>query len=258
MDQPKKSLGQHWLRDDAALAAVVEMGQVGPGETVLEVGPGLGTLTQKLLETGANVIAVEFDEDLAARLSTRLGQPDNLEVINQDILLFDLGELPPGHKIVANIPYYLSGKLIRKILEATSLPTVTSLLVQKEVAERLAARPGQMAKLSVFAQHFCDVRLGRTVEAELFDPPPQVDSQVVGLFAKAEPQAVDFSLFSRAVKAGFAARRKKLLNNLAGGLQYEKTRVARAMQTTGLSENIRAQELSLENWYELTGKLAVD
>ena len=252
MKQPKKSLGQHWLHDVAALSAMCDAAGVGPGDVVLEIGPGLGTLTKQLVERAGQVTAVEFDERLADTLAKRISAP-NLTVIRQDILKFDLTKLPSGYKIVANIPYYLTSNLIRTISESENPPSVAALLVQKEVAERVAARPGAMSLLSVTAQFYWKVHTGRVVEAALFTPPPKVDSQILVLEGRAEPlfPDVDTGRFFRLVKAGFSARRKTLQNSLSGGLRIDKIRAGELLDGAGLDPGLRPQSLSLPQWHEL-------
>lgn len=252
---PNKSLGQHWLHDDASLLAMVQAAHVTADDTVLEIGPGLGTLTAKLLQAADAVVAVEFDERLAQELPARLGDigADRLRVVKQDILAFDLSPLPKDYKVVANIPYYLTSNLVRVLSEAVNQPAFAVLLVQKEVAERLAARPGAMSVLSVTAQFYWAVSLGRVVEAELFTPPPKVDSQIVILKRRAAPlysDVVDKLLF-RIVKAGFSERRKTLRNSISGGLHLSKEQAETLLKTAGIDAGLRAQSLTLEQWHGL-------
>src|SRR4051812_14566615 len=157
-----KSLGQHWLKDEATLEAICEAADVSRSDTVLEVGPGLGDLTRQLAKRAGEVIAVEVDKYLAVNLSGRV-KADNLEVIQADILKFDLTSLPASYKVAANIPYYLTSNLIRVLSESANPPVTMALLVQKEVAERLAAAPGQMSLLSVSTQLYYMPKLGLTV-----------------------------------------------------------------------------------------------
>ncbi len=248
---PKKSLGQHWLRDEAALTAMCEAAVIGPDDTVLEIGPGLGTLTELLVKRARQVIAVEFDEKLAAELPRRV-KADNLQVVSQDILSFDLTSLPPDYKIVANIPYYLTSNLVRVISETPNPPATAAILVQKEVARRVAAGPSDMSLLSVTAQFYWQVSLGREVPAELFEPPPKVDSQILILQRRNQPLFdVDAKRFFRLAKAGFSQRRKTLLNSLGGGLQLSREEVAQACQKAKIDPGRRAQTLSLEEWHAL-------
>jgi 16S rRNA (adenine1518-N6/adenine1519-N6)-dimethyltransferase len=249
----KKSLGQHWLSDDACLDAMVDAANVTSGDTILEIGPGPGTLTQKLVPIAAEVVAVEFDENLARELPTRV-PADNLRVVISDILRFDLTQLPANYKVVANIPYYLTSNLIRTISESSNPPECAAILIQKEVAERVAAKPGSMSLLSVTAQFYWEVSLGRVVKAELFTPPPKVDSQILCLSRHKKPLFDDIQpkqLF-RVARAGFGERRKTLLNSLSGGLHLEKPVVKEILEKANIDEKLRAQNLSLDDWYRLT------
>lgn len=251
---PKKSLGQHWLTDKSILQAIVEAASVSPEDNVLEIGPGLGTLTAELLNTVAHVTAVEFDHDLAVSLQKRLNNPSNLKVIEQDILSFDLTSLPKNYVIVANIPYYLTSQLIRVISESSNPPKTAVILIQKEVAERVCAKPGSMSLLSVSAQVFFEASLDIVVPAELFTPPPKVDSQVLVLKRRKNttvPTAIQKDFF-RVVKAGFSERRKKLRSSLSGGLRIEKSQADSLLSSVGISPDARAQELGIEDWLKIT------
>src|SRR5919202_6409236 len=155
MSAPKKSLGQHWLHDRVILADIADAAELTKNDTVLEIGPGLGTLTSELLRRAGKVIAVEFDEALAAKLPGQF-PGKNLEIIHSDILTFDLSRLPRGYKVVANVPYYITSKIVQYLMTAVNKPTTVVLLVQKEVAERLAATPGDMSILAISAQSFAD------------------------------------------------------------------------------------------------------
>ncbi|MBI1857141.1 16S rRNA (adenine(1518)-N(6)/adenine(1519)-N(6))-dimethyltransferase [Candidatus Saccharibacteria bacterium] len=301
----KKSLGQHWLTDTATLEAICNAANVIIGDTVLEIGPGTGTLTEKLLARQASVIAVEKDEKLSADLldlhkappspdqlissgsglpsfdvakatspsvkplSTRADLPwerailrksslssnsvHGLKVINEDILKFDLTNLPASYKVVANIPYYLTSNLLRMLCESPNSPDKIVLLVQKEVAQRVASKPGNMSLLSVSVQFYYEAKLGQVVPAKFFTPPPKIDSQILILDYRTKPlfPDVDMKKFFQLVKAGFVARRKTLLNSLSGGLRIDKSEVILFLQPTGISPNIRPQELSLEDWHAL-------
>jgi 16S rRNA (adenine1518-N6/adenine1519-N6)-dimethyltransferase len=247
--QAKKSLGQHWLKDEATLEAICEAASLTKADTVLEIGPGLGDLTRQLAKRAGKVIAVELDESLAIMLP-RL---PNLEVVQADILKFDLTQLPVDYKVVANIPYYLTSNLIRILSESANRPKTMVLLVQKEVAERVAAEPGQMSLLSVSAQLYFSPKLGPLVSAELFEPPPKVDSQVIIFKRRSRPlfDNLDTRLYFRVVKAGFSGRRKKLRSSLAAGLGISKSQADDLLQAAGISGDLRAQNLSLQDWYKL-------
>jgi 16S rRNA (adenine1518-N6/adenine1519-N6)-dimethyltransferase len=249
---PKKELGQHWLKDREILAAIADCAELSADNTVLEIGPGLGTLTSELLRRSGRVVAVEFDEDLARKLPGQFPGKD-LEVVTSDILTFDLTTLPAGYKVVANIPYYITSKIVQLLMTATNRPSVTVLLTQKEVAERLAAEPGDMSILAISAQVFADVSLGPVVPAVLFTPPPKVDSRVVILKTRLQPlvSATREQEFFRVVKAGFSAKRKKLRSSLSGGLQSSKADAMQWLKTAGISPDARAEDLSVGDWLRL-------
>ncbi len=261
---PKKALGQHWLYDDATLEAICDAVGVQAGDMVLEVGPGLGTLTRKLLQRGAHVTAVEFDSDLAQNLKNHLSQLsqdsplkmedlERLTVVEADILRFNLQQLPEGYKVVANIPYYLTSNLIRVLCESPNPFSRGALLIQKEVAERVCAEPGSMSILSVSTQFYCETSLGAFVPRTSFTPPPKVDSQVLVLTYRSEPlfPKVEAKEFFRVVRAGFSQKRKTLHNALSGGLGLSKAETATLLQRADIRTTDRAQMLSQEQWYRL-------
>lgn len=252
MAAPKKSLGQHWLKDRAVLASIADEANIRPNDTVLEIGPGLGTLTSELLRRAAKVIAVEFDPELARKLPGQF-PGTNLEVINEDILSFDVSKLPAGYKVVANVPYYITSKIVQKLMTAENKPATTVLLVQKEVAERLAADPGDMSILAISAQVYAEAHLGDVVPAYLFTPPPKVDSQVVVLESRQYPlvKPENEKAFFRVVKAGFSAKRKKLRSSLSGGLAISKTEVEQLLAKAKISPDARAEDLSIGDWLRL-------
>lgn len=252
MVEAKKALGQHWLTDEPTLVAICEAANLGQGDTVLEIGPGLGGLTRQLVLRAGQVIAVELDNSLAAKLS-RTVKADNLEIIQSDILKFDLSRLPLGYKVVANIPYYLTSNLIRLLAESANPPLEMTLLVQQEVAERIAAGAGQMSLLAVSVQLYYRPKLGPVVAASLFKPPPKVDSQVIILKRRTQPlfKDLDSKLYFRIVKAGFAGKRKKLRGSLAAGLGISKDQADQLLQKAKIDGNLRAQNLSLKDWHKL-------
>lgn len=248
----KKSLGQHWLHDASTLNYICTVAQVNPSDNILEIGPGTATLTKLLVEKAGHVLAVELDANLANALSDKLKAP-NLTVVNQDILKFDLTSLPSNYKVVANIPYYLTSKLLRVLSESSNPPHLVALLVQKELAERVAARPGSMSLLSVSVQFYWEVELGHVVPARLFTPAPKVDSQIIVLKHRAQPMFPDANTqsFFRVIKAGFSARRKTLLNSLSAGLRLNKEDISSILEKAAINPSSRPQQLSLEEWYSL-------
>lgn len=252
----KKDLGQHWLADETSLQAMCDAAELSADDVVLEIGPGLGTLTQLLVQVAKQVIAVEFDLQLAAKLP-KLVTAENLQVQAADILKFDLSHLPKDYKVAANIPYYLTSNLLRVLCESPNPPKVMALLVQKEVAERVAAKPGDMSLLSVSVQYYCEATLDRVVPAELFTPPPKVDSQILKLVYRDKPlfKDVDTKKFFQLVKAGFSQRRKKLRSSLSAGLHKGKTDIESLLEKAGISPDSRPQELSLDGWYAIYRQL---
>lgn len=249
---PKKSLGQHWLFDEASLEAMVQAGEVNGADVVLEVGPGLGTLTKILCQKAKKVTAVELDDTLVLSLADKV-KASNLEVIHQSILEFDTSQLPKDYKVIANIPYYLTSNLIRVMLESHNPPSVMVLLIQKEVAERIVAQPGNMSILSVAVQFYAKAQLKELVPTELFTPPPKVDSQIINITRRQQPlfNDVDTDLFFKIVRAGFSEKRKKLRSSLSGGLQISKIEADELLKQATISPNARAQELTLQDWHTL-------
>lgn len=254
-----KSLGQHWLHDDASLEAMVAAAGVTADDTVLEIGPGPGALTQKLTAQAKAVIAVEFDAALARELPQRVPAA-NLTVHQQDIMRFNLGILPPSYKVAANIPYYLTSNLLRVLCEAPNHFSQAALLVQKEVAQRVCAAPGDMSVLSVAVQYYAEASLGQLVPAALFTPPPKVDSQILQLVYRTEPlfPDVDTKQFFRIVKAGFSQRRKTLLNALSGGLRISRDTAAAMLRHADIPPTTRAQDVDIQQWYRLYKAADVD
>ena len=251
--EAKKSLGQHWLNDGTILRSIVDCADIQEGDSVLEIGPGHGTLTEKLAETGAEITALEFDQDLIGLLKVKFANTSQVKIIEGDIRTFNFDSLPKGYKIVANIPYYLTSHLIRSISETSNPPVVAVLLIQKEVAERLCALPGQMSILGLTAQYYFDCKSSILVPARFFTPPPKVDSQVVQLYRKKKLkfQKEDEQDFFRLIKAGFSEKRKTLRNSLSGGLGIDKDTAVDLMKKADLDPGLRAQALSLEDWYKL-------
>jgi 16S rRNA (adenine1518-N6/adenine1519-N6)-dimethyltransferase len=252
MPTPKKSLGQHWLFDSKSLGAICDAAEIAPNDELLEIGPGLGPLTVELTARAKHVTAIELDEQLARELPARIPAA-NLTVIHGDVLQFDLSQLPAGYKVVANVPYYVTSLIVRSLLESPTPPSRAVLLVQKEVAQRLAAKPGDMSILAVSAQFYAQVSLGAVVTADKFDPPPKVDSQVVIFDVRSKPLFADIDPknFFRIVMAGFSEKRKTLRNSLSGGLGLPKDEVEIILKKAAIDPGARAETLSLEQWHAL-------
>jgi 16S rRNA (adenine1518-N6/adenine1519-N6)-dimethyltransferase len=261
MSEPKKSLGQHWLKDPQVLQNICDVAELTEKDTVLEIGPGTGTLTEKLLESGASVIAIEKDDLLAAILQENLPHHESavskdgswkqqIQVVKGDILEYDLNQL---YKVVANIPYYLTSNLLRVLSESKNSPSKMVLLIQKEVAQRICSGPGDMSILAVSVQLFYEPKLDQVIDSSKFTPPPKVDSQVIILDKHQEPlfENLDYQKFFRIVKAGFSEKRKKLRSSLSGGLGMDKRKVDLLLKRAQISPDSRAQELSLQQWHDI-------
>jgi len=249
----KKSLGQHWLKDREILAEIADYGAAVADEktAALEIGPGLGTLTSVLVGRFPRVVAVEFDEELAAKLPKQFVGA-NLEVVRADFLTFDLTKMQ-DYVVVANIPYYITAKIIQKLVEADKPPKRAVLLVQKEVAERIADGK-KSSLLSLMVAERAKATLGVIVGREHFTPPPKVDSQVLILdFGQWRLAESERKQFWRAVKAGFSSPRKKLQKNLGAIAAPEK--IAQAFLELGISDNARAEDLTFSAWQKLAKRL---
>jgi 16S rRNA (adenine1518-N6/adenine1519-N6)-dimethyltransferase len=252
--QNKKSLGQNWLKDRDTLIDIADMASTEGVSEVLEIGPGLGTLTSALFQFFDKVTAVEFDERLAGNLPKSF-PGKNLVVINEDVLALDLTKinLPEKYVVAGNIPYYITSPIIQKFLHAEHKPAKMVFLVQKEVAERLAAEQGDYSILGLSAQIYAKVTLGQVVKREFFTPPPKVDSQVVMLEPYREPLATESTI--SLIKLGFIAPRKKLATNLTVGLKIPKERVLSLFAENGISPDVRPADLTIEQWLALEKSL---
>ena len=249
---PKKQLGQHWLSDEKILDEIIDSIGVESGDIVLEIGPGLGTLTERLLKRKAIVHAVEYDETLFKKLQKHYKNHPRLNLYNQDILQFDFSVLPEGCKVVANIPYYITSILIERLCSPGVPLGDIAILVQKEVAERVCAMGGKMSILSVATQLYAECHLGPVVAAYHFTPPPKVDSRVLILRKYKEPLFdVEEKSFFKLVKAGFSEKRKKLKTSLAGGLGINKETAEELIIEAGTSPDKRPEQLTLTDWCAL-------
>jgi len=257
---PIKSLGQHWLNDPEALNSICDLAELNNRDTILEIGPGLGSLTKYLTERAKRVVAVEFDDLLAATLKAKFVNTENLEIINQDIRKFDLRPLDPGYKCVANIPYYITSYLIRLLSESVNPPAMAVLLIQKEVAQRLSAQPGQLSVIAVITQVFWQIELGIVVPRKLFLPPPEVDSQLIKLVRRKDSLVSEDQqkVFFQTVRVGFSQKRKTLANSLSSGFRITKVQAQQFLDQAGINPKSRPQELSIEDWQKLTAVIFTD
>jgi 16S rRNA (adenine1518-N6/adenine1519-N6)-dimethyltransferase len=248
-------LGQHWLKDPKILETICEYADLDSNDFVIEIGPGLGTLTSKLLKSGAEVLAVEYDPKLAKDLVGSFPNKPTLKVQNSDIRTFNFEELRTGYKLVTNLPYYISGIFFRILIDVKNKPEVAVVLVQMEVAQKMAESPelGGSNKLAMLASYYYRTELGIKVSAKSFSPPPKVTSQVIILTPRKEPlfPQVGFKDYSRFVKFAFSSPRKTLENNLAAGLHLPKSEVSELLKPLSLNPETRAEQLNLEQWSKL-------
>ena len=260
--KPKKRLGQHFLIDEAVLERILSAAELSPGDIVVEIGPGLGILTEGLARRGARVIAVELDSKLAALLKKRLAAFPDVKIVHADILKvtprqlqnnLPASELARGYKVIANLPYYITSPVLSHFLEAQPRPSKMVVMVQKEVGEAIAAAPGKMRLLSVKAQFYSKPVIISYVPAASFYPPPKVDSVILRLDVYSRPpiEVSDVAGFFDIVMHGFSAPRKQLRNSLAHSLEMPPSQVASLLEKAGIEAKRRAETLSLEEWREL-------
>ena len=255
-----KRLGQNFLVDRGVVQGIVDAAELSPADTVLEIGPGIGTLTQGLAETGARVVAVELDKKLPAVLAETLKGYDNVTIVPGDILKLNISEilgLPNGSrfKVVANLPYYITTPILMTLLEQRLPIERLVTMVQKEVAVRMTARPGSKdyGALSVAVQYFTVPHMVMDVSPRSFLPAPEVTSAVIACHVQDVPtvRPADEKLFFRLVRAAFGQRRKTLLNALTGaGLTKEMSRAG--LTAAGIAENMRGEQLSLADFARLS------
>jgi 16S rRNA (adenine1518-N6/adenine1519-N6)-dimethyltransferase len=259
--RPRKGLGQNFLVDPVHRARIVECARLARDDAVLEIGPGRGEMTELIAAQAGRVIAVELDDRLIPLLNAQF-QGRNVEVIHGDILETDVGRLMAvadavPYKVVANLPYYITGAAIRQLLESEPAPESLVLTVQAEVAERIVARPPKMNLLATSVQYFARAQLVHRIPAGAFHPVPKVDSAVVRLDRTANRNDDDVSrdLFFRAVRAGYSQPRKKLRNSLAAGLRVSPQAAAAILDASGVDPDRRAETLSIEQWTEVARHL---
>jgi 16S rRNA (adenine1518-N6/adenine1519-N6)-dimethyltransferase len=256
----RRALGQHFLRDPQLARAIVDLVAPTRSDLVVEIGPGDGALTDELARRGGRVIALEVDRPLLDRLRRRL---PNVEVLEADARTWDYGMLarPPGGRVlvVGNLPYSVGKPIVAALMQARAAIDVMALMLQREVAERLAAPPGSKVygALSVLTQAVCEVELALRAPAAAFRPPPQVESAVVRVTPRATPRVPPAleDRFREVVKAAFSSRRKTLANALAGGLGVPLVAAREAATTSGVDPGRRAETLNIEEFVELTARL---
>jgi 16S rRNA (adenine1518-N6/adenine1519-N6)-dimethyltransferase len=257
---PKKSLGQNFLHDPNALEKIVCAADLMPGDTVLEIGPGTGTLTVRLAQSRANVIAVEIDARLLPVLDQQLADFQNVQIVHADILQTDVESLVNGddYVVIANLPYYITSAILRHLLEARHKPQRMVITVQQEVADRLTAKPGDLSLLAVSVLFYGKPSIVSRLNPATFWPRPDVDSAVVRIDVYDAPP-VDIpseGLFFKVVRAGFGQKRKQLKNSIGSGLGISHPDAAALLDEAGIDPTRRAETLTLEEWAALTRTVA--
>ncbi len=251
----KKSLGQNFLQDAHIIEQIFSVAEVEKDDWILEIGPGTGALTFRLGDRVQKLLAIELDHELVERLEKHFVDSKNVSILEGNILDIHIDELLHAsgfsehpYKVIANIPYYITAPIIRTLLSLKHQPQSLTLMVQDEVAERLTAKPGSMSLLSLMAQFYAMVEKKILVPKEAFDPVPKVNSAVITLIPKRPYNKEEDRKIFRLARAGFAARRKTLANNLSTSFSLSREEVEQKLLALGLRKDIRAQALSVEHW----------
>lgn len=249
--EPKKSLGQNFLFDPSVLEKIVGSAEIHPTDHVLEVGAGLGSLTYYLAHRAQQVTTVELDNRLIPILQQQLAGCDNVRILHGDILDLDLSAtVPQPYKVVANVPYYITGAIVRHLLTSKHRPTDIVLTVQREVAERISAETGKLSLLAVSVQLYGTPSIVSSIEAGTFWPRPKIDSAILKISDIHDPH-INEKQFFRVLKAGFSQKRKQLKNNLRS-LGFSAEQIAHTLSQINLDGRRRAQTLSVAEWKTLT------
>ena len=270
--RPTRGMGQNFLIDPEALERIVAAADLSQQDTVLEIGPGLGVLTWELLRVAGQVVAVELDRRLAARLETEFASEPRLTIVQGDVLnippqqaFATAGLSPERYKLVANLPYAITSAVLRHMLEAAGPPELIVVLVQWEVAQRITAKPGDLSVLAHSVQIYAEPEIVARVPADSFYPAPEVDSAILRLRRRPRPAVEVDSIdgLMRVIKAGFLQARKKLGNALPSGMasmgvRLEKERAVAALQSLGIDPGRRAETLTLAEWAALYRELGVE
>jgi len=254
--KPDKRLGQNFLVDPSALQRIVETAEIRSQDAILEIGPGLGSLTRYLASVAKKVVAVELDADLISPLRDILAPYSNVTIIQGDILEMDPGQLmdQSSYLVVANIPYYITSAVIRHLLEAEVQPRRVVLTVQREVAQRICAEPGDLSLLALSVQVYGKPRIAARIPAGAFYPPPKVDSAVVNIDLYPQPRipAERLDAFFSLAKAAFSQKRKTLRNAISAGTHLSPAETEDLLKAAGIEPRRRAQTVSIEEWCKLS------
>jgi len=268
---PKKSLGQNFLVDESHLARIAAAAELTPADTVLEIGPGLGVLTRHLAAQAGRVVAVELDDRLIPILQELFADQPHVSFVHADILKVDPAamlsddgpqtadgesvtprnsQFATPYKVVANLPYYITSAVLRHLLESAQPPTLAVVMVQREVAQRIVAGPGDMSLLAVGVQFYAEAKIVQKVPAGAFHPRPKVDSAVLRLDIRPQPVVADVEpgWYFSVVRAGFGQKRKQLRNSVAAGLGLSKEATEAGLAAAEIDPQRRAETLSLQEW----------
>lgn len=255
--RPQQAAGQNFLLDEDVVERMITSAKIEAGDQVLEIGPGLGILTKGLLDHGAEVVAVELDRRLAAFLTTSFQAWPGLTLVHDDIFRIRLADVvnDGDYKLVANLPYSATSLIFRNFLSLQPRPTSLTVMVQRDVADRITAEPGQLSVLAVMVQYYARVERVMDVPRSSFYPEPRVDSSVLHLDRLQNVQDGDRHLF-RIIRAGFSARRKQLQNSLAATLHRTPVEIGEKLLSIGVQPTARAQEIPVQTWPKISQVLS--
>ncbi len=251
--RPKDYLGQNFLVDEDALEKIIAAADLQTTDTVLEVGPGLGVLTAELAPRVGKLIAVEKDRNIIPILKKHMKRFENVEIYHEDILRFHAAKFISGdYKVVANIPYYLTSKLLQHFLELETPPKLLVLMVQKEVGERVIASAGELSVLGISVQIYADAQIMGQVSKTSFWPVPKVDSVILKITPHDKyPEITDKKIFFRLVKLAFSGKRKQIHNTLTNGLKLPKDKIFQMLEKSGIEPTTRPQDVEIREWIKL-------
>jgi len=253
--KPTRSMGQNFLVDTAVVQSIADVSNIEENDLVIEIGPGMGILTRELLSRGATVVGVELDRELANFLKQDLADVRTFSLVERDARHVDIGQITGGkpYQVAANLPYSVATVIIRHFMESPFAPTRMTVMVQKEVAERMTATPGSMSLLGLATDLYADAHIAFVVPPEVFLPPPKVESAVVVLDVRQSlrgTQAMRDRMFELATMA-FQRKRKTISNGLSMGLDRPKAELDQVLEQTGIDPRRRPQELSVDEWLEI-------
>lgn len=248
--KPIKHFGQNFLVNKKAVSTIIEGAKLLKKDVVLEIGPGKGVLTKELAERVKKVIAIEKDKRLVEFLKEELKDFDNIEIINDDTLNYELGIMNHEYKIVANLPFYITAPIIRKFLEMERQPEEMTLIIQKEVAKRICNKPPRMSILAISVQFYADAKILSYIPRRSFKPMPKVDGAIIQITPK-KKYDVNPDKFFKVVKAGFSHPRKQIINNLSTELDINKKELGSFLLSKNIKPTQRAETLSINDWLNL-------